>query len=123
MEQRIVLPVALQIVTDDIGWFNGRDIRCSDGPSRTGMPRKHVAEDYAMLNAIGKSIGQKINAPLVIGEWDKKNRLRGMPHATNDEKGWDMASQINYAEAERCFDTMERAEYLEYAFHGLIHSY
>ena len=123
MEQRIVLPVALQIVTDDIGWFNGRDIRCSDGPSRTGMPRKHVAEDYAMLNAIGKSIGQKINAPLVIGEWDKKNRLRGMPHASYDEQGWDMASQIDYAEAERCFDTMESAEYLEYGFHGLLHGY
>ncbi len=123
MENKVVLPVALQIVTDDIGWFNGRDIRCSDGPSRTGMPRKHVAEDYAVLNAIGKAIGMKINAPLVIGEWDKKNRLRGMPHATYDEQGWDMASQINYAEAERCFDVMESAEYLEYGFHGLMHGY
>ncbi len=123
MENKVVLPVALQIVTDDIGWFNGRDIRCSDGPSRTGMPRKHCAEDYAMLNAIGKSIGQKINAPLVIGEWDKKNRLRGMPHATYNEEGWNMAAEIDYAEAERCFDTMESAEYLEYGFHGLLHGY
>lgn len=123
MESRIVLPVALQIVTDDIGWFEGRDIRCADGPSRTGIPRRHVAEDYAMLNAVGKAIGMKINAPFVIGEWDKKNRLRGMPHATYDEKGWDMASKIDYAEAERCFDVMEHAEYLEYAFHGLLHGY
>ena len=123
MQNRIVLPVALQIVTDDIGWFEGRDIRCADGPSRTGMPRRHVAEDYAMLNAVGKAIGQKINAPFVIGEWDKKNRLRGMPHATYDEKGWDMASRIDYAEAERCFDVMESAEYLEYGFHGLMHGY
>ena len=123
MESRVVLPVAMQIVTDDIGWFEGRDIRCSDGPSRTGMPRRHCAEDYAMLDAIGRSIGQKINAPFVIGEWDKKNRLRGMPHATYDEKGWDMASRIDYAEAERCFDTMESAEYLEYGFHGLLHGY
>ena len=123
MENRVALPVALQIVTDDIGWFNGRDIRCSDGPSRTGMPRRHCAEDYAMLNAIGKSIGQRINAPLVIGEWDKKNRLRGMPHASYNEAGWDMASEIDYAEAERCFDVMEKAEYLEYGFHGLLHGY
>ena len=123
MEQRIVLPVALQVVMDDIGWFNGRDTRCTEGPSRTGFPRKHVAEDYAVIDAIGRAIGQKINCPLVIGEWDKKNRLRGMPHATNDEKGWDMAAEINYAEAERCFDTMEHAEYLEYAFHGLMHGY
>ena len=123
MMKRVVLPVALQVVMDDIGWFNGRDTRCSEGPSRTGFPRKHVAEDYAVIDAIGRAIGQKINCPFVIGEWDKKNRLRGMPHATNNEAGWDMASEINYAEAERCFDVMENAEYLEYAFHGLMHGY
>ncbi len=123
MIKRVVLPVALQVVMDDIGWFNGRDTRCSEGPSRTGFPRKHVAEDYAVIDAIGRAIGQKINCPFVIGEWDKKNRLRGMPHATYNEAGWDMASEINYAEAERCFDVMENAEYLEYAFHGLMHGY
>ena len=88
MQDKVVLPVALQIVTDDIGWFYGRDTRCSEGPSRTGLPRRHVAEDYAAIDAVGKAIGMKINCPMVIGEWDKKNRLRGMPHATNDEKGW-----------------------------------
>ena len=123
MENKVVLPIALQIVMDDIGWFNGRDTRCSEGPSRTGIPRKHVAEDYAVIDAIGKSIGMKINCPFVIGEWDKKNRLRGMPHATYNEKGWDMAAEIDYAEAERCFDVMESAEYLEYGFHGLLHGY
>ena len=123
MQNKVVLPVALQIVTDDIGWFNGRDTRCSEGPSRTGLPRRHVAEDYAAIDAVGKAIGMKINCPLVIGEWDKKNRLRGMPHATNDEKDWDMASQIDYAEAERCLDVINRADNLEIAFHGLMHGY
>ncbi len=123
MENRIVLPVALQVVMDDIGWFNGRDTRCEEGPSRTGIPRKHVAEDYEVIDAIGRAIGQKINCPLVIGEWDKKTRLRGMPHATNNEKGWDMAAEIDYAEAERCFAAIESADYLEFAFHGLMHGY
>ena len=123
MENRIVLPVALQIVTDDIGWFYGRDTRCSEGPSRTGLPRPHVAEDYAAIDAVGKAIGMKINCPMVIGEWDKKNRLRGMPHATNDEKGWDQASKIDYAEAERCLDVINNAQNLEIAFHGLMHGY
>ena len=123
MEKRIVLPVALQVVMDDIGWFEGRDTRCSDGPSRTGIPRRHCAEDYTVIDAIGRSIGQRINCPFVIGEWDKKNRLRGMPHATYDEKGWDMASRIDYAEAERCFAAIESADHLELAFHGLMHGY
>ena len=123
MNKKFCLPIALQIVTDDVGWFNGFDARCAEGPSRTALPRKHVAEDYAVIEAVGKEIGMKINCPFVIGEWDKKNRLRGMPHATNNEEGWDMASQIDYAEAEKCLDIINKAEYLELAFHGLMHGY
>ena len=123
MEKKYCIPIALQIVTDDVGWFNGYDHRCSEGPSRTGIPRKHCYLDYEVLEAVGREIGMKINCPFVIGEWDKKNRLRGMPHATNDEKGWDMASKIDYAEAERCLDAINRAEHIELAFHGLMHGY
>ena len=123
MRDRITLPVALQIVVDDIGWFNGWDHRCIDGPSRTGIPRMHAPEDYTMLGALGKELGQVINCPLVLGEWDIKNRLRGMPHATNDEQGWDNASRIDMDLARRCFEAMESEEYLEYAFHGLMHGY
>ena len=123
MEKKIALPIALQIVTDDVGWFDGHDSRCAEGPSRTGIPRKHCAADYEVIEAIGKEIGMKINCPFVIGEWDKKNRLRGMPHATNDEAGWDMASKIDYAEAEKCLDVINRAEHFELAFHGLMHGY
>lgn len=123
MEKKITLPIALQIVTDDVGWFDGHDSRCAEGPSRTGIPRKHCAADYEVIEAIGKEIGMKINCPFVVGEWDKKNRLRGMPHATNDEAGWDMASKIDYAEAERCLDVINRAEHFELAFHGLMHGY
>ena len=123
MEKKICLPIALQIVTDDVGWFNGFDARCAEGPSRTGIPRKHCYLDYEVLEAVGKEIGMKINCPFVIGEWDKKNRLRGMPHATNNESGWDMASEIDYEEAERCLDVINRAEHFELAFHGLMHGY
>lgn len=123
MEKKICLPIALQIVTDDVGWFNGFDARCAEGPSRTGIPRKHCYLDYEVLEAVGKEIGMKINCPFVIGEWDKKNRLRGMPHATNNESGWDRASEIDYEEAERCLDVINRAEHFELAFHGLMHGY
>ena len=123
MEKKYCLPIALQIVMDDVGWFNGFDQRCAEGPSRTGIPRMYCAEDYAAIEAVGKEVGMKINCPFVIGEWDKKNRLRGMPHATNNEKGWDMASQINYAEAEKCLDIINKAEHFEVAFHGLMHGY
>lgn len=123
MEKKVIIPLAYQIVTDDIGWFNGDDDRCIEGPSRTGIPRRHVAEDYAILNEIGKAINQKILGAFVIGEWDKDNILRGMKHTTKDEDNWDMASQIDLPEAERCFEVMENGEYIEYALHGLMHGY
>lgn len=123
IKRLVCIPLAYQIVVDDVGWFNGWDDRCSDGPSRTGMPRKHVAEDYIALNELGKKINMKINCPLVLGEWDKGNLLRGMKHATNDEKGWDMASQIDMDIAEKCFEAAENSEYIEYAYHGVMHGY
>ena len=123
MEKKYCLPIALQIVLDDVGWFEGRDMRCAEGPSRTGIPRKHSHLDYEAIEAIGKEIGMKINCPFVIGEWDKKNRLRGMPHATQNEQGWNRAAEIDYAEAERCLDIINKAEHFELAFHGLMHGY
>ena len=47
-----IIPNALQIVIDDLGWFNGKDDRKNGGPSRTAMPRNHVAEDYLTVNEL-----------------------------------------------------------------------
>ena len=66
MKNSVILPAALQLCVDDIGWFRGSDDRYAGKPSRTGMPRTHVAEDYIILNEIGKAINQKIVAPFVI---------------------------------------------------------
>lgn len=123
MERMVSIPVAYQIVVDDVGWFNGDDDRCNEGPSRTGMPRLHTAEDYHVLNELGKALDMKINCPLVLGEWDKDNVLRGMKHATNNEAGWNMASQIDMNVAEKCFQAAEDGEYIEYSYHGLMHGY
>ena len=76
MKKSIVLPSAIQICVDDVGWFLGSDDRYLGRPSRTGMTRRHVPEDYIALNEVGKAIGQKLICALVLGEWDKDNILR-----------------------------------------------
>ena len=123
MENYIKIPLAYQTVVDDIGWFTGDDDRHKGLPSRTGMPRKHVAEDYAVINEIGKRINQKITGAFVIGEWDKNNRMTGKPHMTPKPDEWDCKSKINMQEAERCFETIESSEYIDISLHGLLHSY
>ena len=123
MENLVKIPLAYQVVMDDIGWFTGADDRHLGMPSRSGMTRNHVAEDYLIINEIGKRIGQKICGAFVIGEWDKNNRLRGKAHMTPKPYEWNCQKSINMPEAERCFEAIENSEYLDVALHGLLHSY
>ncbi|MBQ6702497.1 MAG: hypothetical protein IJN17_06045 [Clostridia bacterium] len=121
MKNSVILPAALQLCVDDIGWFRGSDDRYAGKPSRTGMPRTHVAEDYIILNEIGKAIDQKIVAPLVIGEWDKDNILRSEVGATYEPETWNRRKIIDMSLAEKCFEALENSEYIEHCFHGLLH--
>lgn len=120
-ETDVIMPTALQVCLDDVAWHNGHDERTSGRPSRSGIPRKHAPEDYLIVNEIGKAIGMKMLCPLCLGEWDKDNLLRGEVGITFDPKNWDRASQIDYPLAEKCKQTAEECEYLEYAVHGLMH--
>ena len=121
MEKSVVLPTALQICVDDVGWFIGSDDRYLSKPSRTGLTRRHAPEDYIALNEIGKAIGQKIMCPLVLAEWDKDNILRGEYGITFDPENWDRASLLDLNLAKRCFEAAESSEYIEYALHGVLH--
>ena len=125
MMENIKLPIAVSIRVDDVGWFEGADDRHLGRPSRTGIPRRHVPDDILTLNAIGRGLGTKVLCNLVIGEWDFKNRLRGVPHETWDEAGWDAAKVVNANRAffEGSFAALEDSEYLEYGLHGLLHGY
>ena len=46
----IRIPIALQVCFDDIGWDEGSDLRLRGQASRTGMPRRHVYEDYEAVH-------------------------------------------------------------------------
>jgi hypothetical protein len=74
---------------------------------------------------VAKRLGSRIVCDLVLGEWDYKNRLRGVPHMTWDEAGWDAAAVVeaNRPFFEQTFDVLEGSEFLEYAPHGLLHGY
>ena len=110
-------------MVDDVGWFYGSDDRHLGMPSRSGMVRGHVAEDWQVINEIGRRIDQRIAGAMVIGEWDKNNRMRGKAHMTPNPDEWDAAATLNMREAERCFAQIEESEYIDIALHGLLHSY
>ena len=119
----IKLPVAIELIVDDVGWHNGADQRNINLPARSGLPRFHHTDDIKALNAIGKGLDMKITCSLVLGDWDKKNRLRGVPHITHDVEGWDAAAAIDPDYTKAYFNALEESEYLDYCLHGLMHSY
>jgi hypothetical protein len=99
-EMNLVLPLATHIRIDDVGWIEGRDRRTAGRPSSTGIPRIHHPLDVRVVNEIGKALNTHIHCNMVIGEWDKNNRLRGVPHMTWDESGWDAAGKLDMKLAE-----------------------
>ena len=114
---------ALQIVIDDLGWFNGKDDRKNGGPSRTAMPRNHVAEDYIAVNELGRALGMKINCAFVIGEWDPDNRLKKIPHLSKYGDGWDNAKYLDKTEMARVAEAVNSSEYIDISLHGIMHGY
>ena len=120
---KIVIPEALQIVVDDLGWFCGKDDRAKGGSSRTGMPRNHCHLDYVCMNELGKALGQKIFCAFVIGEWDPDNRLACFDKLSKYGSDWNNAAYLDRDEMEKVAETVRSAEYIDLALHGLNHGY
>lgn len=120
---RFVIPNALQIVVDDLGWMNSKDDRENKGPSRTAMPRKHCAEDYAAINELGKKLGMRINCAFVIGEWDPDNRLKCLPNFSKYGENWDNAKYLDREELKKIIDVVNDSDYIDVSVHGLMHGY
>ena len=119
----VLIPRPAQIVVDDVGWFNGKDDRANGGPSRTGMPRRHVAEDIRALNDLGERLGMKINCAFIVGEWDPDNRLSVVPHLSKYGENWDNASYLDREEMARIVEAINESPYVDIALHGLLHGY
>lgn len=58
--KNVILPVAIELVVDDVGWHNGADERYLNLPARSGLPRFHHPDDVKALNAIGEALNMKI---------------------------------------------------------------
>ena len=119
----IVIPRALQIVVDDLGWFCGDDDRASGGASRTGMGRRHGYKDYMAMHELGKALDQKIVCGFCLAEWDPDNRLKKFPNVSKYGENWDNASYIDMEEAKKCAKIINDSPYIDFALHGMGHGY
>ena len=121
--KQLIIPNALQIDMDDMGWFCGTDDRKQGGPSRTGVTRRHVPADYEAVNELGRRLNMKINCAFVVGEWDPDNRLRTIPHLSKYGDGWNNAAYYDARIAAECAAILNRSDYVNLCVHGLLHGY
>ncbi|MBR5315033.1 MAG: hypothetical protein IKU45_06450 [Clostridia bacterium] len=54
MKDSVIIPSAMILCVDDLGWHSGSDMRHRGQPSRTGMPRKHLPADYIAITSLAR---------------------------------------------------------------------
>jgi hypothetical protein len=120
------IPLAVQIVFDDVGWWSGSDDSAQNGPYRTGMPkgRNHCLKDYQAIARLGRLTGMRPQCAFVIGEWDVDNILRDAPGSNPMGKHWDNPFK-NHPEipATARFIRENNHKTFEVGFHALLHEF
>lgn len=117
------VPLPLQIVVDDVGWWSGRDGSAQQEPYRTGMGRDHCLEDYRALVRLGRELQVRPQAAMVLCEWDRTNLLRGVPTSTWMGAAWDNRRWVGPWLDEAAALLRDHSDHLELVLHGVGHEY
>jgi len=118
-----IVPMPLQVVIDDVGWWAGRDGHETGEPFRTGIHRNHTLADYDALIRLGRRLVMRPQLAMVLCEWDRENMLRKYPTCTWMGAEWDNSRWVG-PRLDEAADLLSRnAAYVELALHGVGHEY
>jgi hypothetical protein len=120
---RLVIPMPLQIVIDDVGWWSGKDGSKNQEPYRTGINRNHVPGDYLAIAELGRKLNVRPQAAMILCEWDRENILRNLPSATWMGKKWDNSKWIGPWFEEAADIIRANRDHFEITIHGVGHEY
>ncbi|MCG8307189.1 MAG: hypothetical protein MI975_07325 [Cytophagales bacterium] len=118
-----VIPLPVQVVIDDVGWWSGRDGSKDQEPYRSGIQRNHVPADYEAIVALGKALDIRPQAAMVLCEWDKANILSALPSATWMGKSWDNSKWVGPWMEEAADIIRRNKRHFEITLHGVGHEY
>ena len=117
------IPMPLQVVIDDVGWWSGEDGSDRQEPYRTGIDRRHVPADYRAIVDLGRALGIRPQAATVLCEWDTENLLRTLPESTWMGAEWDNSRWRGPWLEEAADIIRQNAPHLELTIHGLGHEH
>lgn len=118
-----VIPMPIQVVIDDVGWWSGKDGSSLQEPYRTGIARDHHPADYKAIAELGRSLGIRPQAAMILCEWDKKNILSKLPTSTWMGKKWDNSKWVGKWQEEAAEIIRSNSRHFEITLHGIGHEY
>ena len=119
----VYIPMPVQVVIDDVGWWSGEDGSKQQQPFRTGINRNHVPADYQAVVDLGKALGIRPQAAMILCEWDKENILRDLPSSTWMGKNWDNSKWVGPWLEEAAEIITNNQKYFELTLHGVGHEF
>jgi hypothetical protein len=121
--QSVTIPLPLQIVVEDVGWWQVRSASDLVEPFGSGLTRPHTPRDYQALVRLGKNLGMRPQIGLVACEWDRSNLLQKVPTATWLGSAWDNGRNVGPWLDEAAHILRRNSDHLEIALHGVGHEY
>ncbi len=118
-----IIPMPIQVVIDDVGWWSGQDGSKQQEPFRTGIGRNHVPADYEAIIELGRLLSIRPQAAMVLCEWDINNVLRKLHSSTWMGKNWNNSKNIGPWLEEAAHIIRNNSKYFEFTLHGIGHEY
>lgn len=119
----VFIPMPVQVVIDDVGWWSGEDGSKMNQPFRTGINRIHVPADYQAIVDLGKGLGIRPQAAFILCEWDKQNILRKLPSSTWMGSNWDNSKWVGPWMEEAADIIRSNQRFIELTLHGIGHEF
>ena len=117
------IPMPIQIVLDDVGWWRSDNGSQFGEPYRTGLGRAHVPADYEAIASLGRQLDMRPQAAMILCEWDRENILRDVPSATWMGRDWDNSRLVGPWLDEATQVIRDNATHFEFVLHGVGHEY
>jgi len=122
-ELNVTIPMPIQIVIDDVGWWSGEDGNKRQQPYRTGISRNHVPADYQAIVDLGIKLDVRPQAATILCEWDRENILRNLPTSTWMREKWDNSKWVGAWLDEAADIIRNNQDHYELTMHGVGHEY
>jgi hypothetical protein len=119
----VTIPMPIQVVIDDVGWWSGEDGHEKQEPYRTGINRNHVPADYQAIVDLGQALNIRPQAAMILGEWDTSNLLQHLPTSTWMGAKWDNKKWVGPWLEEARDIILNNKQYFEFTIHGIGHEY